>query len=93
MITNKIDMPDLNPSNAPTKILNEHIYKTKGIKSDQYTIYTVWSCKTLLNRKWILYTSLLDNTLYELTYNGYKDEYYLDEYQKVSNRLVKPIIS
>lgn len=91
MITKKIDLIDLNPSNAPIKILNEYINFYQGISPEKYTIYIVWSCKTLRNRKWILYTSLPDNILYELTYDGYKDEYYLDEYQKLSNTTVKPV--
>ena len=87
----KLTINELNVLNAPEKILAEHIYQKLSIKRDQYIIYIVWNCKTLQNRKWILSTNLPDHKLYELTYNGDKNEYYLDEYDKVSNTVITPI--
>lgn len=49
-------------------------------------ILLVWYCKTLQNHKAILITTLRDGMLFEFTYNGDKDEAYLDAYQKVENR-------
>lgn len=51
-------------------------------------IYVVWSCKTLQNAKAILSTDAVKGVLYELTYNGDKDELYLDEYMKSINRKI-----
>ena len=49
----------------------------------------VWFCKTLQNFKAILATPLLDNMLYEFSYNGNKTEAYLDAYNKMDNRVIK----
>lgn len=68
----------------PTDLLRMHLESVLPCEKN-YSIYIVWQCKTLQNRKWILATNLPDNRLYELTYNGDKNEFYLDEYDKVSN--------
>lgn len=68
----------------PTDLLRMHLESVLPCVKN-YSIYIVWQCKTLQNRKWILATNLPDNRLYELTYNGDKNEFYLDEYDKVSN--------
>lgn len=54
-----------------------------------YDVFIVWKCKVLQNSKWLLATTLKDNKYYEITYNGDKDELYIDEYGKVSNLAVK----
>lgn len=51
-------------------------------------VYVVWCCKTLQNNKALLSTPLPDGMYYEFTYNGDKDEAYLDAYRKVENRVV-----
>lgn len=79
-----ISISDLNITNSPEKILKEYINKISKIEKD-FDVFIVWSCKILQNRKWILVTNLPDNKIYELTYNGDKKEYYLDEYDKLSN--------
>ena len=48
-------------------------------------IFIVWYCKTLQNHKALLSTPLPDGMYYEFTYNGDKDEAYLDAYLKVEN--------
>jgi len=45
----------------------------------------VWFSKTLQNWKAIVVTTLPDVDMYEITYNGDKDEFYLDKYQKTIN--------
>lgn len=59
--------------------------KKIGIKD----IYVVWMCKTLQNSKALLSTNVSDGMYYEITYNGDKDEIYLDAYKKWENRLIK----
>lgn len=86
----KLEISDLNIINAPEKILKEYISKISKIEM-QFDVFVVWNCKTLQNRKWILCTNLPDNKLYELTYNGDKKEYYLDEYYKLANTVIVPI--
>ena len=52
-------------------------------------VYVVWSCKTLQNKKAILSTDLVNGILFEITYNGDKDETYVDVYKKNLNYIVK----
>lgn len=51
----------------------------------EFDIFIVWKCKTLQHCKWLMATTLPDNLYYELTYNGDKDEIYIDEYDKIMN--------
>ena len=48
-------------------------------------IYVVWFAKTLQNWKCLLSTTRPDGMYYEVTYNGDKQEAYLDCYKKVAN--------
>lgn len=50
--------------------------------------YIVWKCKTLQNWKYLMSTDLHDGMYYELTYNGDKQEWYLDAYKKFENRCI-----
>ena len=52
-------------------------------------IFVVWSCKTLQNKKAILSGSQKGFPLYEFTWNGDKNEGYLDCYVKESNTVIK----
>ena len=52
-------------------------------------VYIVWSCKTLQNNKALASTTRSDGMYYELTYNGDKDELYLDAYRKLENRCIE----
>ena len=61
-------------------------------KSDpepEFEVYIVWKCKTLQNCKYLLSTTLFDGMYYELTYNGDKNEYYLDAYKKFENVVIQ----
>lgn len=60
-------------------------------KSDErveFEVYTVWKCKVLQNWKFLMSSSLLDGMYYEVTYNGDKQEWYLDAYKKFENRCI-----
>lgn len=52
-------------------------------------VFIVWTCKTLQNNKALVITSLDDGMYYELTYNGDKNELYLDAYKKWENECIK----
>lgn len=52
-------------------------------------IYLVWSCKTLQNNKALLSTNISDGMYYEITFNGDKNELYLDAYKKQFNQCIK----
>ena len=65
---------------------NEHIDKTDKMQITIDDVYVVWFCKTLQNWKALASTTVPDGMYYELTYNGDKDEMYLDAYKKFENR-------
>lgn len=52
-------------------------------------VFTVWCCKTLQNNKALLSTTVIDGMYYEITYNGDKNEMYLDAYKKWENQCIK----
>ena len=76
-----------------TNYIMEHLDKSdKGIIPDiDFTVYTVWKCKTLQNWKYLISSTLFDGMYYELTYNGDKKEWYLDAYKKFENKVIKEV--
>ena len=52
-------------------------------------VYVVWLCKTLQNNKALLSTNVWDGMYYEVTYNGDKNEMYLDAYKKWDNKCIE----
>ena len=52
---------------------------------ENYDVYIVWLCKTLQNNKALLSTTLSDGKYYEVTFNGDKNEAYVDTYVKLKN--------
>nr|DAE86497.1 MAG TPA: hypothetical protein [Caudoviricetes sp.] len=50
----------------------------------------VWFSKTLQNHKALVMSTsgYFNETYWEVTYNGDKDEYYVDEYIKTSNEVI-----
>lgn len=68
----------------------DFIVRVRNIIANKYNIdpnevYIVWMCKTLQNNKALLSTPIEDGKYYEATYNGDKDELYLDTYVKEKN--------
>jgi outer membrane protein assembly factor BamB len=57
----------------------------KNGKINENDVFVVWSCKTLQNNKALLSTTVRDGMYYEITYNGDKQECYLDAYKKWDN--------
>lgn len=70
-----------------TQYVEEHLDKTDNVQ--YYEVYMVWKCKALQNWKYLFSTNLCDGMYYELTYNGDKDEWYLDAYKKFQNQVIK----
>ena len=60
---------------------NSHIDVTDRQRVTVHDVYVVWSCKTLQNNKTLLSTTVPDGMYYELTYNGDKNELYMDAYK------------
>lgn len=64
-----------------------HLDKSDG--DVDFNVYIVWKCKILQNWKYIISTTLSDGMYYELTFNGDKQEWYLDAYKKFENVCIK----
>lgn len=58
-----------------------------GLRIDQ--VYVVWVVKVLKNNKAMLSTTEEDGLYFEITYNGEKEEFYIDKYKKEKNEAVK----
>ena len=76
--------------NKALKIVKEymfdHLDKSDGVMP--FDAYIVWKCKTLQNWKWMISSTLSDGMYYEVTYNGDKQEFYLDAYKKFENKSI-----
>lgn len=73
------------------KIIKDYVLKHLDKSNDipDFQVYTVWKCKVLQNWKFLLSTNLYDGMYYELTFNGDKNEWYLDAYKKIENCCIK----
>ena len=75
------------------KIVNKYIVEHLDVNDarliPEFDVYIVWKCKALQNWKYLLSSSLFDGMYYELTYNGDKEEWYLDAYKKFENQVIK----
>lgn len=60
----------------------------KNGKITEDDVFVVWMCKALQNNKALLSTTVPDGMYYEFTWNGDKQEGYLDAYKKWKNVLV-----
>lgn len=65
--------------------VNKHLDKTDNVQITYEDTYVVWYSKVLQNSKALLSTTLPDGCYYEFTYNGDKDEMYIDVYKKWEN--------
>ena len=72
---------------------NEHLDKTDEKVITEDDVFVVWLCKTLQNNKALLSTTLFDGMYYEITYNGDKDEAYIDAYKKWENYKIEDVIN
>ena len=75
--------------NAIVNYFNTQVDKTDHVKITTDDVYVVWQCKTLQNNKAMLSTTISDGMYYEFTWNGDKQEGYLDAYKKWKNIVVK----
>lgn len=68
--------------------IKEHL-DLSDLDTKEFEVYTVWKCKTLQNWKYMISSTLPDGMYYEVTFNGDKNEFYLDAYKKFENRCIK----
>lgn len=64
--------------------------RMQDVKLVYKSLNIVWFSKTLQNHKALVMStdSLFDHTYWEVTYNGDKDECYVDKYKKQSNTVI-----
>ena len=72
---------------------NNHLDKSDRKTITEDDVFIVWQCKTLQNNKALLSTTLFDGMYYEITYNGDKDEAYIDAYKKWENYKIEDVIN
>jgi len=60
----------------------------KSDEMPEFDVFTVWKAKILQNWKYLLSSTLFDGMYYELTFNGDKQEWYLDAYKKFENQVI-----
>lgn len=79
--------------NIAIKLVKDYIIDclSKDDLVPNFKLYIVWKCKVLQNWKYLIASTLMDGMYYELTYNGNKEEWYLDAYKKVNNKVIKNI--
>lgn len=70
---------------------NNNVDVTDNHYISKEDVYVVWSCKTLQNNKALVSTTVSDGMYYEITYNGDKDEAYIDVYKKWENYCIEDI--
>lgn len=64
---------------------NSRVEITDDFEITEENVFIVWFCKTLQNWKALVSTTVSDGMYYEVTYNGDKQETYLDAYKKWEN--------
>ena len=68
---------------------NEHTKPDSNPKQlTKEDVFIVWFCKALQNWKALAATDRLDGVYYELTFNGDKQQVYLDAYTKTENKAI-----
>lgn len=67
---------------------NSRVDKTDEVYITDENVYNVWNCKILQHNKGLFSTTVSDGMYYELTYNGDKNELYLDAYKKWENKCI-----
>lgn len=72
------------------KVVVEDYNDSQMTEITEEDVYVVWLCKTLQNSKALASTTVDgDGIYYEITYNGDKNEIYLDRYKKQNNRKIE----
>ena len=64
---------------------NSRVEITDDFEITEDDVFIVWFCKTMQNWKALVSTTVSDGMYYEVTYNGDKQETYLDAYKKWEN--------
>jgi hypothetical protein len=80
--------PDQFLHKAKLAVRREIEFNSPDEEIPYFEVYIVWFSKTLQNWKAMLSSQLPDGRYYEVTYNGDKEEMYVDTYEKIVNSRV-----
>ena len=83
----QMDMMDKQVTQIVRNYILEHLDKSEDMPN--FDVYFVWKAKVLKNWKYLISSTLHDGMYYEITYNGEKNEWYLDAYKKFENRCIR----
>ena len=74
--------------NTVLKLVKDYVisHLDKSDEVPSFEVYTVWKSKILQNWKYLVSTTLPDGMYYEMTYDGDKNRWYLDAYEKFDNQ-------
>lgn len=67
------------------KVFDYYRENNKSVKIEDLTVFQVWYSKTLQNHKCLMGTNNNDKLYFEFTYNGDKNQLYMDVYDKLKN--------
>lgn len=84
-MNNRINMP-MKAIEIVMDYITKHLDKSDPMP--KIDVFIVWQCKTLQNWKWLISSNLMDGMYYEVTFNGDKQEFYLDAYKKFENKRI-----
>lgn len=76
-------------TNVLIDYIRTHLDPTEDVAITTDKIFCVWMVKALQNNKALYSTRLPDGMYYEFTYNGDRNELYMDVYRKQRNVCVK----
>lgn len=71
------------------QLVMEYSNRVNEQKLESEDVYIVWLNKILQHNKAMLSTPIPDGRYYEVTYNGDKEEFYVDAYTKEHNEAIK----
>lgn len=80
-----IPMTNSQMLNTAKQVALDYINNTRPAQILPYELedmYIVWFCKTIQNWKALVSTDVVNGMYFEVTYNGDKNETYLDVYQQ-----------
>lgn len=71
------------------EIVREYYWEEHGLDVPIDEIFIVWFCETLKNWKCMASTPQHDIRYFEITFNGERNQIYLDCYVKEANRMIQ----
>lgn len=84
----KMENPmDKKATNIVLDYIINHADKSETLP--EFDLFIVWKAKILQNWKYLISSTLPDGMYYEITFNGDKNEWYLDAYKKFENQVIQ----